>query len=206
MSESSPLDRLDPALTASTRWLRDIAAPFMLIGGVATGLLSQVRATKDVDWLASIPEDKLAFALAAAEKYGIVSKVSGILDFVQTSCVFPLVHQPSGGRVDVALAGSSFEEDAIRNAHPYFYKGLSVPLPRPEDLVVMKAIANRPQDHADIANIIRFNSGLDLRYVRRWVNEFADLMENLDIAEALEHTLKPRSMKMNIKKKPVKKK
>jgi hypothetical protein len=52
-----------------------------------------------------------------------------------------------------------------------------VPRPLPENLIIMKAVAHRPQDLADIEAILVANLKLNLRRVRHWVREFAAALE-----------------------------
>ncbi|MGH7232462.1 MAG: hypothetical protein ACREJU_14050 [Nitrospiraceae bacterium] len=63
----------------------------------------------------------------------------------------------------------------------------SVPLPKPEDPVIMKAIAHRPQDSADIREIVRCRPGLTTAYIRQRTMEFAGALNMpelwTDIAE-----------------------
>jgi hypothetical protein len=58
-------------------------------------------------------------------------------------------HHSSGVDLDITFGGLPFEQAAIDNCAQYSLGGVSVRLPRIEDLLVMKAIA------------------------RRWVSEFA---------------------------------
>jgi hypothetical protein len=46
--------------------------------------------------------------------------------------------------------------------------GVRVPLPIPEDLIVMKAVAHRPQDLADIESILVAHPKLNLRGCGDW--------------------------------------
>lgn len=46
-------------------------------------------------------------------------------------------------------------------------------LPRVEDMLVMKAIAHRPKDLADIEGLLAMHPGLDLSRCRRMILEFA---------------------------------
>ena len=48
-----------------------------------------------------------------------------------------------------------------------------VPLPRPEDLIILTAMAHRPQDLADIEAILVAQPRLHLRRVRRRVQKFS---------------------------------
>jgi predicted nucleotidyltransferase len=70
--------------------------------------------------------------------------------------------------------------------------GVRVPLPLPEDLIVMKAVAHRAQDLADIEAILAAQPKLNLRRVRRWVREFAAALSMPEILNDLEALLSQR--------------
>ncbi len=54
---------------------------------------------------------------------------------------------------------------------------LSVRLPTPEDLIIMKAVAHRPKDLEDIRTIIDKHPQLDVDRIRKWTKSFADILE-----------------------------
>ncbi len=55
--------------------------------------------------------------------------------------------------------------------------GLTIPVPRPEDLIILKAIAHRPIDLADIRAIVENYPTLEREYIRQWVEAFAEILE-----------------------------
>jgi predicted nucleotidyltransferase len=62
--------------------------------------------------------------------------------------------------------------------------GVRVPLPRPEDLIILKAVAHRPQDLVDIEAILAAQPRLNLRRVRRWVREFSVIWKRYSLKVA----------------------
>lgn len=60
---------------------------------------------------------------------------------------------------------------------------MSIPLPTPEDLIIMKAVAHRPQDLADIRALVAAHPGLDQERVSRHVREFAEVLEMPELWE-----------------------
>jgi hypothetical protein len=57
-------------------------------------------------------------------------------------------------------------------------EGLSLPICTAEDLIIHKAIADRPKDWLDIEKILlRQGANLDVEYVRSWLIQFADALE-----------------------------
>ena len=98
-----------------------------------------------------------------------------------------LRHAPSGVDVDLSIAWLPFEQEALDAAEQLDVGGVSLPVARPEDLVVYKAVAFRPQDQQDIERLLSLYGGtIDLERVRRIVGEFAiaidepDRVRNLD--------------------------
>jgi hypothetical protein len=98
-------------------------------------------------------------------------------------------HKSTGIDVDISLAALPFEKESIARAKWMDVGGLSLPLPTPEDLIIMKAVAHRPRDLADIESVLDAHPKLDLRRVRRWVREFSTALEMPDILKDLEAIL-----------------
>ncbi len=75
--------------------------------------------------------------------------------------------------------------------------GVQVPLPLPEDLIIMKAVAHRPQDLADIEAIIAAHLEFNRRRVRCWVREFAATLTMPKILYDLEALIYQRDRRRN---------
>lgn len=61
------------------------------------------------------------------------------------------------------------------------FANLSIRLPTPEDLIIMKAIAHRPKDLEDIRMIADKHPDLDKKRIEAWVKSFGDAMELPDL-------------------------
>jgi Nucleotidyl transferase of unknown function (DUF2204) len=174
------------ALTDLVRWLDAASVPSMIIGGVAASVLGQPRLTQDVDALAILPEERWATAMDAAAAFGIVPRIDNPLDFARRSRVLLLKHGASGIDIDVTFGGLPFEQTAVENSDRHDIGGLTVKLPRVEDLLIMKAIAHRPKDLQDIEGLLKAHPDADVNRVRQWVREFAvatgmgDMLEEFD--------------------------
>ena len=70
--------------------------------------------------------------------------------------------------------------------------GVTVPLPTPEDLIIMKAVAQRDQDWLDIDRLLAAPPSLDTSRMRRWVRSFADALDSPDIFTDFESRLARR--------------
>ena len=174
------------AAAALLAWLDESGAPGVIVGGVAASLLGRPRMTQDVDALTALPEVRWPALLDAAPAHGLVARIDAPLEFAARTRVLLMRHDPSGIDVDLIFGGLQFELDAIAAATPYRFGALSIRLPTVEDLMIMKAIAQRPRDMLDLEALLSQHPDSDLGRVRRFLDEFAraaampDLLSNWD--------------------------
>ena len=173
-------------------WWQSEHVPGLVIGGLAVALLARPRVTRDVDALVLLAEERWPAFVDAGSEFGFVPRQPDTLSFAQEARVLLLRHQPTGIDVDVVLGCLPFEEEAVARATTVEVAGVSVPLPTPEDLIVMKAVAHRDQDLLDIDGLLAAHLALDLRRVRRWVRAFADALETPQLYDDLEQRLRRR--------------
>ena len=117
------------------------------------------------------PDEWPAF-LAAGQQFGFVARTEDALDFAGTSRVLLVMHQASRLRIDILLGAMPIEEEIVHGAAKVEIAGVAVPLPSPESIVLMKAIAQRARDVADIEGILEVHDHLDLDWIRERLTEF----------------------------------
>lgn len=186
MARKSPPAPPEATLRSLTDWLRASNVSGLIIGGVAASLLGRPRFTQDVDALISLEDDLWETFLTTGARFGFIPRIADPAAFARKSRVFLLHHRPTAIDVDIALAGLPFEEEAIRQVNRRRIGKLTLPLPTPENLIIMKAVAHRPQDIADIGALVDANPRLDYRRIRRWVQEFSRALDMPDILTDLE--------------------
>ncbi len=179
-------------LSDLTGWLESTHVPAMVIGGVAASILGRPRATRDIDALVLLSEDRWAAALADAQSHGIIARVEEPLDFARRSRVLLLRHAESGVDIDIILGRLAYEEEAIARSELHDIGGLRVKLPQVEDLMIMKAIAQRAQDLRDIEGLLDVHPDADIERVHQWVREFATAMTMPEVLEGFEKLLAQR--------------
>jgi len=177
------------AIGAVTSWLRDADVPGAIIGGVAASLLARPRVTKDVDLVVALPDDELPRFLALGKHYGITPRTADAVDFAKVSRVLLLRHEPSGIEIDLSLASLPFEREVIERAVERTIRGVAFRVATAEDLIVMKAIALRPRDVADIEALLDTHPHLDLERVRAFLQAFTEALETDDFAGEFERVL-----------------
>ena len=193
MSEPRSLAELRDAVRALLAWSETSRVPMVVIGGVAVSMLSKPRTTKDVDVVVWLPdhEEWRAF-LADGKSHGIVPRIPDALEFAFGSRVLLLRHEGSGVPIDVSMGALPFEENAVRRATSMEVGDLRVPLPVPEDLLVMKAVAHRARDIADIESILNAHPHVDEAWVVSKVREFAEALDSPELVTDLAKLFRER--------------
>lgn len=187
---TEPPDEIAPlvaALRDSAEWL-DACGAGAIIGGVAVALLGRPRATRDIDCLLIAPEQTWPTLLEKAALFGILPRMDDPLAFAAESRVLLLRHDASFVDLDVMLGSIPFEERLVANAIRMRVARVTLPVARAEDLIVMKAIAGRPRDLADIEGLLDAQP-IDKEFVREQVRRFAELLDRPDLATDLERLL-----------------
>ena len=187
---SPPVPHLAAAAGAVLSVLEAARIPACLIGGLVVPRWGQPRATTDADFSVLAP-------------YGDEAPIIDLLlDHFQPrrpdARAFALAHRVlllvsgEGVGIDVALAAVPFEIDAIETASPWHIApGVVVRTCSAEHLVVYKLVAARPQDLVDMAGIIRRQGArLNVEFVRRWGQEFAELKEDPDLLRPFEEAVR----------------
>lgn len=187
MTEQTLSDEFIQTLQSLFDWFGAEGVPGTSIGGVAVSLLAQPRVTQDIDALA---EDRWESFLESGKKFGIVPRISDALDFARRTRVLLLKNERPGINIDISMGGLEFEREMIERAVTLRLGQLTLKVPTPEDLVITKAVAQRPKDLADIDAIVSTTPTLDTERVRYWVKQFADALEMPEIADNVEKVLR----------------
>lgn len=184
--------RLIGAVADLTALLKDQGVPGAFIGGLAANLLGRPRITKDVDAVVLLGNLRLESFVAAGTRFGFAPRISDATKFAAKNRVLLLIHKPSKTDVDISLGILPFEQECVDRSSIISVAGVSFPLVSPEDLIVMKALARRARDIADIEAVLEAHPEVDLERVRYWVGEFAMVLEEPEILGDLEKVLKRR--------------
>lgn len=172
-----------PAIRALCALLKVSHVPGAIIGGVAASLQGQARATEDVDALLRLDERSLDHFLDMAIAEGFRPRIPDAISFARRSAVLLLEHKASRVGVDLTICRLPFDSDAIDRARLIVMGDLQFSVVAPEDLIIMKAIAHRPQDFQDIRAVVRANPQLNVRRVRTQVQEFAKALDMPELWE-----------------------
>lgn len=194
-----------PAIRALCTLLKVSHVPGAIIGGVAASLQGQARATEDVDALLRLDEKSLDHFLDMAIAEGFRPRIPDAISFARRSAVLLLEHKASRVGVDLTICRLPFDFDAIDRARVIVMGDLQFSVVAPEDLIIMKAIAHRPQDFQDIRAVVRANPQLDVRRVRAQVQEFAKALDMPELWKDIAALFRaPRSQAKKVHRKQAK--
>ena len=187
ISEIAPLHS---PLAAVQRLLERFGNQGVIIGGVAASMLGAPRLTADVDAVLLLSVDRLPELLETANELGLVPRIADAEQFARRNRVVLLRHEESGVSVDVSLGMLPFEEEVVARSRVYQIGDIELRLPTPEDLIVLKAVAHRPKDLLDIAEIFRSHPDLDRARIEGWVREFGAALEMPELWEDIASLLR----------------
>ena len=159
---------------------------FCFIGGVAVQRWGEPRETIDVDLtLLTGFHDESRFVSILIDRFE--PRIDDAAAFARLNRVL-LLRAPSGVGLDIALGGLPFEETAVDRSSLFtFPPDVSLRTCSAEDLLVLKAFADRAKDWVDIEGILIRQSGLiDWPYVRTQLAPLVELKEAPEILRRLE--------------------
>jgi hypothetical protein len=180
------------ALSDAVALLQSQRIPGVVVGGIAASILGRARATQDIDLLVWLDEARWEALLRAAASAGFEPRIPDCLEFARRSRVLLLRHRAGAVDVDITFGALPFERRVVDRSTLRDVGTIRVPLPTPEDLIVMKAVAHRARDLADIEGLLDANPDLDRAAVERQVKEFADSLEAPDLLSDLRALLDRR--------------
>ncbi|MBU4287639.1 MAG: nucleotidyl transferase AbiEii/AbiGii toxin family protein [Proteobacteria bacterium] len=164
--------------------------PFCFIGGLAVIRWGEVRMTQDID-LSLFTEfgNEETYINSLLEKFN--SRITDPIDFAKKNRVL-LLSASNGVSVDISLAGLLFEQQMIKGATSFpFSPECFLITCSAEDLVVLKAFADRARDWMDVEGIImRQGNSLDLDYIIKQLTPFCELKEAPEIVDKLKNLAK----------------
>jgi hypothetical protein len=179
------MNGLFAAALEAHRFFRKKRWRFCIIGGFAVVRWGQPRATQDVDI-------SLLTGFGKEEKYvdALLGQFGGRIPDTRQFALdnrVVLCRAANGVALDIALAGLPFEEQVIRRATAFkFAPRVSLVTASAEDLIILKAFADRDQDWLDVRGIIERQGGrLDWDYVTRELTILCELKEDKGSLEKL---------------------
>lgn len=165
--------------------LKSLHVPAAVMGGMGMAAWKHVRATRDIDLLASIhggDTDRLLRDLRAAR---IHPKCDPPVTSIGQLQIIQLLYEPPETFVDIQIdllvAESAYHEAALQRRVSTRLPDLDIEIAvlACEDLIIHKLLASRIIDRADAAYLLRANrESLDLGYLLPWAKDL-DVLSGL---------------------------
>lgn len=181
---------LEAALEALARGLTESRVPWAVIGGIAVIARGVRRFTTDIDVAVRGDAISVESLLKDLARFSISPRIADAVPFAEANLVLLLRHQESGVDLDVSLAWSAFEHDALATSTMTSFGRVRVPMCTAESLVVFKAIAGRPKDLEDAEALLALHPDIDRARARSRVAELSELAEAPELLAAFEQLLR----------------
>ena len=127
---------------------------------------TKTRTTTDLDVLLALAGSGMAEVEAALHRRGWTTTA-----LVPEGWLLRVQH-PRGGRIDVVASITDYEARALARAHSATVDDLRFKTMAVEDVVILKLIANRFRDIADVESILSAKPRFDWAYMAGWFEEF----------------------------------
>lgn len=125
---------------------------YVLIGGYAVGFYAEPRYTKDIDFLVRPSKSNAEALLAALSEFGAPVDNLTIKDLATPGLIYVFGISPL--RVDIINRIKEVDvRKIIKGSKVVMLSGVSVRIVGLDDLIMLKTLANRAQDKADIKKL-----------------------------------------------------
>ena len=131
---------------------------FCLIGGLAVGILAKPRATEDIDLLVLVDEKKKETIAKLVKDNFEVIQDHNLMRFKHTTIWRMFIKDAftkDNGLVivDLVFADNEVYEKAVKDVITIQIDRVDIPVVKPENLIRIKKLSNRPRDLLDIREL-----------------------------------------------------
>ena len=164
---------------------------YLIIGGIAAGVIGEPRITADVDVDLIISREEVPVFLDKAKESGFKFIKTRCLDLVERTGVFQINYEDF--RIDFIIASTDLENQAFERRRTIQLYGIRAFFPSPEDLILLKIIPGRDKDLLDVKSVVLRHKGkLDTKYLKSWAAKLCDEAQDTRIWNDLNKLLKDR--------------
>jgi hypothetical protein len=152
-----------------------LQTPYVVMGGLAVRVYGIPRPTYEVDFTLAIPRERLSEMYQEIQKLGYSVAEEYLTGWVDEVAGMPLikVRLYVAGRtidIDIFLAESAYQEELLSRRQRHQIDHFQAWFVSPEDLVLLKLLAKRPRDLADIGDVLFTQGQMDEQYLRHWAD------------------------------------
>lgn len=182
------MDDLSKAIEDIVGLFDSLGLEYAIMGGIAVRVYGIPRATYDVDFTTAIRREALTELFHRAQEIGYTVPDVYLQGWIDQVGGMPLVkiRLLLDGReidVDIFLSESPYQASLLSRRKWARLNGIDAWLVSPEDLVLLKLLANRPRDVADVGDVFFMQGQMDVDYMRHWAAQ-------IGVGERLESVLR----------------
>lgn len=146
---------------------------YAVMGGLAVRVYALPRPTQDVDVTVSIEPERSIELLELVEQAGFEVPETYQKGWTDQVAKMPLVKvgRDIGAHridIDIFLTASKFQESLMHRRKKISLENRDIWLVSPEDLLLLKLIANRPRDRIDVQDLLFTLGDLETEYLDTW--------------------------------------
>lgn len=146
---------------------------YAVIGGVAVALRGVPRTTRDIDVLLAVPRIRVPGVLERFQGAGFTLDAKEVLVELRDDHLSQIRY--GSIRIDLMTAVLDIFVDIVRSARWEDIRGRLLRVASAEGVVLLKLIAFRPQDEADLMGLLAVNRGsLDIDRIRAWYGQVGE--------------------------------
>jgi hypothetical protein len=170
------MEPLAEALASLKEFLQQQGVGHMVVGGLANSVWGQPRFTADADVVVLLGGRSIA-EFVESMATGLRFRQSDPVQFAQRTYVLP-IRVTDEVSADLLLALLPYGQCAIERAVLTNVEGVRVPVCTAEDLIIYKAISERPRHWMDTEGVlVRQGDQLDQEYILGWLEQCAQALE-----------------------------
>lgn len=162
---------------------------YIIIGGIAGGVLGEPRVTGDIDIDISLNQGEIPDFLKKAKKAGFKIEEKVCKRQAEKRGVFQIKY--GDFHIDFIIASIDLEKEAFRRKKTVRLYNVKAFFPTPEDLILLKIIPAREQDLLDAKKVaLRHKGKLDLNYLQTWAKKLSEEAQDVRILNELRRLLR----------------
>jgi hypothetical protein len=172
--------KLEDLFRKTVQFLERYKFPYLIIGGIAAGVLGEPRTTGDIDIDINIKKNSIKDFLNLVKKAGFIFNRAEVMKSVKETGTFKL--WLGDFHIDFIIASTKFEANAFLRKQKIKLFRTEANFPSNEDMILLKIIPDRPIDKFDAENITKRHKGkLDEKYLLEWAMKLSEEAEDLRV-------------------------
>ncbi len=168
MTRTEQFGNLVPKIVSLHEMLDSAGVPHQFGGAIALIWYRNPRATTDIDVNLTLPPEAAEPVLGMLSQLGVTVTLPNRADIARDG---QARLDWDGSYLDVFFATTDLHLEMAERARVVRFGPVDIPILAPEDLIVCKAVFDRPKDWLDIEEMLRWGTEVDATRTLHWMNE-----------------------------------